>query len=688
MAKRVDDHADLDLKDPLVNEAEKKNEADFLRVVRERSVYGWTRWRKNYQMAREDVSFLSGEGQWDDNARKYREMDGRPVLTFNDLPQYVDQITNDQRQNGPSIHVSPSDAAAGEGKMMNINGKELKASEVFEGICRDIEYQSQAEDHYDRAHQHAVEAGFGWLRVFTTYANPKTFDLDIRIKSVKNRWSVLMDPDAQEPDYSDANWCFVFDQMQKYEYDVHYPNTPVGTLDEKEREVWGGKDWVSVAEYFERHAIKRKLLLMTDGRTFWEDEVKDVIAEMQADGLMVQRERTVDTHQIHWWKLTANGVLRGPVVIPCSTIPVIPVLGKEINIDGTSDYRGAIRHAKDPKRTENYWLTAMTERVALTPKAPWLVTERAIDGYEADWAQANTKTPSVLVYNEGATPPKRQDPATMPAAELQVAAVMTDKVKSTIGMYSAAIGAQSNETSGKAILARQHEADVGSFTYIDNLSKAIRRVGLICVEMIPKVYDTNRKMRMRNVDGTGDWIEVNKTIEGDDGKPHVVNDLAEGAFDVVVKTGPSYSTQRAEAAEALMEFMRVAPSVGAMIVDLVAETMDWPGAREIAKRLRHTIPRHMLTEEQVEELGEMPEPQPTPADQADMAKAEADMARAEADTLMAEAKSKEAEAKLAEIRAMGAGNPQMQMITDIIEQTIARVLEQGANDDRAGNEGG
>lgn len=673
----------LDMRETPTSEYKMDDVPGFLKEARERAVYGYGRWSHNFEQAREDLHFLNGK-QWADSDINERKARKSPFLTFNDLPQFVDQVLGDERQNRPSIQVSASDGVAGTTEIEDMKGKKIATAEVLEGLIRNVEYRSKAEAQYDTAGQHAVEGGFGWLRVLTEFDNPKSFDVQARIRSIPNRFAVVLDPDCDEPDMSDAKWGFIADRMERTHFNKMYPDASQGSLLDTERGYWGDVDgrFITVAEYYWREPTRRKLLQMTNGMVHWEDEVKDVLDELAAAGITVVQSRKVDTYCVYWAKISAHSILRKPVKVPCSYVPIVPVLGKEINIDGNRIFRGMIRHAKDPKRAENFWLTAATERVALSPKAPWLATADQVKGREDTWKTANTGNPSVLIYNDvpGQAPPKRQDPATMPVAELQMAGTMTDKVKSTIGMYSASLGAQSNETSGRAILARQREADVGSFAFIDNQARAIAQIGRILVEMLPAIYDTEREVVARGPDGkVSNTFTLNRTVKDEQtGKNVVVNDIGLGSYDVVVRTGPSYTTQREEAAEALMEFMRVAPSVATLIVDKVAEVMDWPGAQEISRRLRRTIPRNILTEQEIEELGDEASntPEPTPEQQAELAKAQADMAQAEATMAMAQAKTAEAEAKMAEIRAGAQNNEFMAQVKQMIEEALATALSE------------
>jgi hypothetical protein len=665
----------------------------MLQEIRERAAHAVTCWKHNFDAAQEDISFLAGQ-QWPESVRKEREDEGRPCLTLNKLPQYVDQVLGDQRQNRPAIQVHPVEANATKdtSKVPNVAGtSDYSLAEVYESLIRNIEYTSNAEAHYDNAFQHAVEGGFGWLRVLTKYSTDDAFDLDLCIKSIHNRFAVLMDPDATEPDYSDANWCFISERMSKAEFQKRYPGKAVGDLSDAERgeySWWTNEEGVRVSEYFYREPVTRKLLLLSDGRTVWEDEVKDVLDELRDLGTTVTRERRVKTYKVKWMKVTAYDVLEGPVDWPGSTIPVAPVLGKEMVIGDKTYYRGLIRFGKDAQRMHNYWMTAATERVALAPKAPWVAPAESIEGYEEEWNQANRKNMSVLRYNAlpGVDRPQRDMPASMPAAELQLALSATDEMKATIGLYDASLGAQGNEQSGKAILARQRQGDRGTFAYIDNLSRAIRRVGQILIELIPRVYDSDRVLRLRFQDGEGDWVQINQMVMDEETqKPVLVNDIAAGKFDVTVKAGPSYQTQRMEAADSLMQFVQAVPAAGGVVLDLIAKNMDWPGSQDIARRLQKTLPPGILDQDEMEEAGIEP-PQPSPEQQANMAQAQADMEKAKADTAkaqadmaMAQAKTAEAQAKLAEIEqaAMMAGPGSLEeTVRNLVAEAMAELMAQ------------
>jgi hypothetical protein len=676
------------------------NKDAMLKEIRERAAHALTCWSHNFDAAKADIVFLAGE-QWPEDVRKEREEEGRPVLTLNKLPQYVDQVLGDQRQNRPAIHIHPveADNTKDVSKVPNIAGSnDYSLAEIYESLIRNIEYTSNAEAHYDSAFQHAVEGGFGWLRVLTKYSSDDSFDLDLCIKHINNRFAVLMDPDCSEPDFSDANWCFIGERMSRDEFRKLYPDKAVGDLTGSGAEYnWWLDEGVRVAEYFRREPATRELLLLSDGRTVWRDQVEPVLDELQEMGVTVKRVRKVKTYKVKWMKVTAYDILEDEIDWPGMTIPVIPVLGKDITIGDKTYYRGLIRFAKDAQNMHNFWMTAATERVALAPKAPWVAPAEAIEGYEYEWENANRTNHSVLRYNAlpGVDRPARDQPPSMPSAELQLALSATDEMKATIGLYDASVGDQGNETSGKAILARQRQGDRGTFAYIDNLSRAIRRVGQVLIELIPRVYDADRVIRLRFEDGEGDWVQINQMIVDEEtGKEVLINDVAIGKFDVTVKSGPSYQTQRMEAADSLMQFVQAVPAAGSVILDLIAKNMDWAGAQEIARRLQKILPPGVLDQDEMEEAGIEP-PQPNPEQQAQMAKSEADIAQAEADKVraqadmvkaeadiaMAQAKTAEAQAKLAEIEmAASVAGPSSieETVRNLVADAIAELMAQGS----------
>ena len=548
--------------------------------------------RENRRLAEEDFQFVAGDGQWDYEVRKQRESEGRPCLTLNRLPVYIAQVMGDARQNKPAIKIRPVD-----------DKSDPDTAELLEGLVRHIESDSDADVAYLTGLQHACEGGFGHWRVLTDYADASTFDQDIKIQRITNPFSVYWDNNATHVCKADAEWCFVTEWITTEAFDRRYPHAKDEVRDwEADYTVsrygtWlDGSNRVRIAEYWRKKRTPMTISLLPDGQTV-EGEVEGAI--QTRDSVRIEIERYV---------LSGDKVLEGPELWPSQYIPIVSVFGPEEFVDNRYRYRSMVRYAKDPMRMYNYWQTAITEKIALAPKSPFIGTTEQFKGLEHIWNKANQLNVPYLPYNpDPATPgvkPERQRPADINQAEIIQAQQSIEDIKATIGIFDASLGAQGNETSGRAIMARQREGDTATFAWIDNLSRAIEHTGRILIDLIPRIYDTQRAVRILGEDGSDKIITVNEINITNrwTGEYEVLNDLSVGKYDVRVTVGPSYATRRIEAADSMMQFVQAFPAAGAVVGDLIAKSMDWPGAEDIAKRLKAALPPELADDE--EELTE------------------------------------------------------------------------------------
>jgi hypothetical protein len=534
---------------------------------------------ENRNRAREDLSFSLGE-QWDKAVRLARQNDpsgARPCLTVDKLDQYVRQVVNDSRQNKPAIKPRAKDA-----------GADIETAEVLAGIVRHVEDQSSADIAYDTAAEMATRAGFGFLRVVTDYASDDGFEQDILIREVADPFSCYVDPDATQADGSDARYGFAWEDMPREQFAAQYPDADPCGFDAASAGVgtWIREGAVRVAEYFAAEDEPVRVWQGPDGKAS-ETEIKGAVS------------RTMKRRKVMWRKITAREVLEEREW-PSRYIGIVPVYGHRISVEGKRVIRSLVGPAKDAQRMYNYAASAFVERVALTPKAPYIASAAQIEGHEATWQTANTGNYSVLPYNPDPTapPPQRQQAADIPAGWMAVMQSMEHDIQSALGMYNAAIGAPSNEKSGKAIMARQREADVATFHVVDNLARAIRQVGRIVIDLIPRVYDTNRVVRILGEDGSEDFARIDPQQseakrEVRDTKGQVVERIYNpgvGRYDVTVTVGPAYSTKRQEAAEFLTQVVQSSPAMMQVAGDLMFKALDMPYADELAKRMAKMLP--------------------------------------------------------------------------------------------------
>lgn len=537
--------------------------------------------------AMDDLRFLlGGENQWDAEAVISRNLDNKPCLTDNDIPAILHQVTNDARQNKQSIHVAPVDSEA-----------DPKVAELLGGLIRHIEYDSDADAAYDTALEGAARIGFGYFRLVTEYSDPLSFDQDIKIKRIRNPFTVYIDPDAQEADGSDMRFAFVSSKIARTEFDRLYPGRSaggdgIGTAT-GDNATWVGKDYVRLAEYYRIEHEPDTLYLLGDGQTILKSD------KAYNAAMMAVSERDTFTRKVMWYKLNGYEVLE-KAEIACPWIPIFPVYGDEIDIDGIVTRNGLIRNAKDPKKRANFWVTSATEEIAMRTKTPWIGALGQFEGLENDWDQANVRNFAYLEYNpitiDGtlAPAPQRQPPADVPSGYIQMMIMSRDAVKAVTGIYDASLGNRSNEVSGIAINQRKQQGELGNFHFTDNLTRAITRMAKCIIAMIPRIYDTNRVVRILGEDRkTAKFEPINKpTTEVDEqgqAIETILNDLTVGTYDVTVSTGPAYQTMRQETVANMVEMGSKWPELMAIAGDEVIENMDWPGARKTAERVKRWI---------------------------------------------------------------------------------------------------
>ena len=540
---------------------------------------------ENRAQAMDDLRFKSGE-QWDPAVKAQRVRDQRPCLTMNKLPTFVHQVTNSQRQAVPSINVHP------------VADGDKEGAEIRQGVIRHIEYASNASVCYDTSVNSAAEIGFGYFRLVTDYCRPDSFDQEIRFARIRNPFTVYMDPAHVNPDGSDQQWCVLSVKVPKADFALEYPDADPADLNAiramgDAAHDWADEDTVRLAEYYRINKAPAKVVLLSNGESGYKDDLLEL-----PPGVTIKQERDGYRQTVQWFKLTATQVL-DRADIPCRWIPVFPVYGDETDIDGKVFRSGLIRNAKDPARMYNFWMTAATEEVALRPKTPYIGAEGQFEGHESEWAAANTSSFPFLEYKPKslggmlAPPPQRQPMADLPSGVLAMAMHASDDIKATTGIFDASLGARSNETSGKAINARDRQGETATFHYIDNLHTTLRHVGRCILDMMPKVYDARRVLQMMGRDGKVTGVEVNVPRHGVDERgqavQEVLNDMTSGEYTCTVSAGPSYDTMRQEAVDGMIQTAQSWPKLMEIAGDKVVRSMDWPMSQEIADRIEKTI---------------------------------------------------------------------------------------------------
>lgn len=562
---------------------------DILTRAKERFKLAHDAESENRANALDDLKFARLGEQWPEEYKKERK--DRPCLVINRIPAFARQIINDARQNKPAIKVRPADS-----------GADVKTAEIYNGLIRNIEQSSNADVAYDTALESAVYGGVGYFRVKTDYAHDDTFDLDICIERVANPFTVYGDPLSQAADASDWRFGFITELVPKKDFEAKYGKN-ASTLSwssdgDDMDELWFEEDAVRVAEYWERDETTRKIVQLSNGQVLDAKQYEENRAIWDAMQITVVGERETLSYKVTQHLLTGAEVLE-TTEWAGRYIPIVPVYGDEVNVEGKRYFRSLVRDVRDAQMMFNFWRTMATETVALAPKAPFIGEQGAFDADMGKWQTAHAKNHPFIEYSKGHLPPQRQPFAGVPAGALQEALNASDDMKSILGIYDASLGARSNETSGKAILARQREGDVSTFHFIDNLSRAIKYAGRVLIDMIPAVYDKPRMIRVLGEDGKASVVQVNAPDEKGQ-----VYELARGKYDLVVEAGPSFTTKREEAATFLLETMRANPQTAPLLMDVVAKNQDFPEAEKVARRFQAMLPPQI---QQAEAQGDEPD---------------------------------------------------------------------------------
>ena len=581
-----------------------KTDSDIIEEARERWELSENMLSDERALMLEDIKFSIGNSdngfQWHDTVKLARKASGQPMFTLNKMPQFINQVVNDARENPAQVKIRPVDG-----------GADKDSADILNGICRNIENSSQADIAYDTALEHAARCGMGYFRLRADYLDYRSFNQDLIIDRIADPLSVRLDPYFTKADGADAKWGFIESSMHKKQFEADYKDIEASSWE-------GANDWadgesVRVVEYYRVVEKEQVLLQLSDGTTIYEGEAMPA-------GLSETARRKGKRCEVEWYKLTAVNIIDRimdkdgkPSALKLSELPIYPVIGNETYIEGKPMRSGLVRNSKDSQRIYNYEATLEIEVGALAPKAPFI----GYEGQFADkkWLTANhanhpyLETKIVDVNGERLPLPQRQGFAGVPSGILQAKQGANQDIRETMGIYQASNNLNSSEMSGRAILAKQKEGDTGTFHYRDNLARAESRLYRNIIEMIPSYYDVARIARILGEDGSTSEVHIDpnapqalsKVKDNKDKIKRIFNPNI-GRYDVVVTIGASYATQRMEAAESQLELARVIPQIAQVAPDIMARSFDFKGADELADRLKATLPPGLVQDDEQEKM--------------------------------------------------------------------------------------
>ena len=541
----------------------------------------------NRTAAYEDKEFAAGK-HWDPAVLALRE--GLPCLTIDTIPQFTAQVVGDWREERNAVKVLPSED--GDKEVASVRGD----------LIRSIEMNSRANRVYDDAFESMIVCGDGSFRIAVEYSSDDVFDQDIFIRPISDSLATVWDRMSVDPTGRDARHVFVDDRLPQKEFDRQWPGVGPSMLNDRYigdyRSLgWFENDQVRVTEYWRMLERERTLILFEDGSIHIFKDEDDINELVQRHGPPVRiRLAPVKYAQMHL--VTANRILAGPYEYQLNRVPVIRMTGRVTDVGGNRVRKGMVRAMKDPARLRDFWRSINAELLGYAPKAVYVATESAVEGHEEEIRTAHKTRDPLLVLSDDAVIGQnfqRFDPVPMQTAILSEAQTNAQDMKDVTGIHDASLGIRSNEVSGKAIQARQHEGDIASYVYYDNGNEAILEGGDVINQLIGQIYDGTRIVRIIGEDEAPKFVKIN-----DPADPESPN-LAVGKYEVAMARGTSYATRRAYAADAMMQAVQVWPQLLSVAGDLVASAQDWPGAEKLSERLRKTIPPQFLSEAEREE---------------------------------------------------------------------------------------
>lgn len=565
----------------------------------------------------DDVRFANGDSengyQWPNAIRRTRDVDNRPCLTLNVINQHNLMITNAGRQNKSAIKLLATGGSAS-----------VESAKVMQAIVQEIERRSNAQDcAYQMARTFQVEGGVGWWRIITAYASDETMDQEIWIREIQDPLSVYGDPDCQQSDGSDAKFGLVFDTVPRDDFDESYPDMideanqqplGVGSIDSD----WIAKDYIRLCEYFRVVKGKDTLVSFFDPTSGMRKEIwksllsKALTSREMLDEVMKAkstRTRAITPQKVEWYLIAGQRII-DKTIWPGKYVPLIRVLGKQTQIDGQLDRKGHTRYMKDAQRMYNYNGSAQVEFVALQGKTPWVAPVKAIEELEQYWNTANQTNHSILPYNhvdddrpdQVIPPPTRTQPPTAAPAYEQGMKTAFDQMMMTSGQWQNQMGMGGNERTGAAISERQEQGDTATFHFQDNFACGLKFCARQLIDLIPKVMNRQRIMKVLADDGSMMDLIIDPTqkqalqvqqAQTAGALVRIFNPQV-GQYDVAEDVGKAFGTRRQESAESLKLLLTQAPALTGLIGDLLLKCLDFDEAQEAAQRMKRMVPPQAL----------------------------------------------------------------------------------------------
>jgi hypothetical protein len=619
-------------------------DADFIALARKRFKQAESADEEQRERELEDLEFYAGK-QWPQDVLNAREgqpgnaqsglppVPARPSLTINKVRAPVRAVLNQERQSELGVQVIAADDF-GEGVGPQVSDEEL---ELREGLVRRIQRDSQAQDARSWAFARAVIAGRGYWRVMTKFAPGRSADQDIVIERLYNQASVSLDPAHEQPDGSDAAWGFIGSDIPYEQYVRDYgeldgAKNPVSAASANEWRALGDElpGWFSteretrsarIVEYWYTDYESTELVHLMDGRAVPKAEMVEGVdvPDLDEDGAL--QTHTETTKRIKWVKMDGVQIL-DETDWPGQYLPIVKVVGEELQpFDSQRRSEGLVRPSRDSQRSYNVMVSKWVEQIGLAPIPPWMGPAGFDEGFEQEYALANTRALSALHYNfevngKPLPAPPTRTPITTEIQAIAASVQLFDQsIRDTTAVPDVTLGnidPALKRAGAGGIKAALDQAQQGTSHFLDNLQRSIRYEGLIINDLLYPIYGRKGRIaRMMAPSGETQAVPLHvpfvphpETQQPMTAVPHPMPGmppmpvpgnhpqaklytLTKGAaFNVTINVTKNKDTRREQVESLLSTIVQADPGQLAIVGDLLFKYSDAEGHEELEDRYK------------------------------------------------------------------------------------------------------
>lgn len=495
-------------------------------------------WQPIFEDVITDFEFYAGT-QWDPTVEATRNNNGLSVLTYNRVAAKVRYVVNQVRSAIPQVKVR----AGADG--------EENTAKILNGLIHQYERDTDADEAKINAFKSCVISGLGAWEVYLADID-EDGDIDICYDRIVDVTSVLMDPASHKQTHEDAEFCFVKHKISKRAFNQLYKDAEMDNISDYSSK-GNDSDETEVVDY-------------------WFKDSSGSVSKYVINGCQI---------------LKKFNKYRG------NFIPVVLMHGEEIRLKDKVEYHGIIYGIRDMQRMLNLAKSRAADEMAMAPGGQLMATAEMIAPYKEQYQSPSLNSRAVLLYaTDGqGNKPTRTEPYVASSGLYDAANSIDADISTSIGIKDTSKEIPASQ-SGKAIQLQMSQSDVGTYEFADNLNKAVRYSGKIVLDLIQQYLSAALTKTITQPDGSTMSVPVNQPFN-ENGQV-VTHDLTKGTYGVDFDVAPSYMSQRQQALDSMLEYLKLNPSQMSVVSDLVFGLMDIPQSDEFAARLRATIPANIL----------------------------------------------------------------------------------------------